>query len=194
MRNVLAVATLMCLASLAHGQGDQLSLPGEVSLWFVNTDGSCVQCSISNCGVWQNCPEAATLLYDTEYGGKVHGGSGPGRVEAYAEKRGIPCYNITGQSTWEWMKWAVKTGRIAAIGCFGSHFQTLLWFNPDPKDTKPWKVRNNWYNTTDKYYEWTEAEFRKHHLESGQWIVILNTPSPPSSTPVFIEWWKGAKK
>lgn len=192
MKKLVLALLLLCSNSLVAQ--DQLSLPGDVCVWFVNTDGSCVQCSISMCGVWQNVPEASTLLYDTIYGGKVHGGSGPGRVEAYAEKRGIPCYNVTGENTWDWMKWAANTGRIAAIGCFASHFQTELWYNTDPKDPKPWKVRNNWYNTTDKYYEWTNQEFRKNHLASGQWVVILKTPSPPVSTPIYIEWWKEQKK
>jgi hypothetical protein len=166
---------------------DQLQLPGEVSLWFVNQDGSCVQCSISNCGVWQNCPAASTLLFDTSYGSKVHGGSGPSRVEAYADRRGIPCYNVTGSNTWDWMKWASRTGRMAAIGCFGSHFQTLLFYAPG--EAKPWKVRNNWHGTTSTYYEWTEEQFRKNHLASGQWIVVLKTPSPPM-LPVYEAWWQ----
>jgi hypothetical protein len=189
MKWLLRLVLFLVLGSTGRAQ-DSLELPGDVCIWFVNTDGSCVQCSISMCGVWQNVPEASTLLYDTEYGAKVRGGSGPGRVEAYAEKRDIPLYNITGEETWEWMKWATKTGRISAIGCFGRHFQTLLWFNPDPADPKPWKVRNNWHGTTDKFYEWTESEFRKHHLASGQWIVVLKTPSPPVSTPLYKQWWK----
>lgn len=168
---------------------DQVDIPGDVCVWFVNQDGSCVQCSISMCGVWQNVPQASTLLFKTEYGGAVRGGSGPSRVEAYAESRNIPCYNITGDNTWDWMKWAAKTGRMSAIGCFSSHFQTLLYYNPDPKDPKPWKVRNNWYNTTDKTAEYTDAEFRRYHLQSGQWVVILKTPPPPSSDPLFVKWW-----
>lgn len=167
---------------------DQLDLPGDVCTWFVNQDGSCVQCSISMCGVWQNCPQASTLLFDSPYGTKVRGGSGPSRVEAYSDRRSIPCYNVTGSNTWDWMKWAALTGRMSAIGCFGSHVQTLLWFNPDPADPKPWKVRNNWHGTTDKTAEYTEAQFRKHHLASGQWVVILKTPPPPPP-PRYVTWW-----
>jgi hypothetical protein len=188
MRWLFAVV-LMLLGSVTHGQ-DQLDLSPEVSKWFVNLDGSCVQCSISNCGVWQNDPKASTLLFDTDYGKRVRGGSGPSRVEGYAEKRGIALYNVTGKNTWEWCKWASRTGRMTAIGCFSAHFQTLLWFNPDPNDAKPWKVRNNWHGMTDTHYEFTESEFRKHHLNSGQWIVVLKTPSPPPLNQVYIQWWK----
>jgi hypothetical protein len=169
---------------------DQTQLPGEVSQWFVNQDGSCVQCSISNCGVWQNCPQAGTLLFDTDFGPRVHGGSGPSRVEAYSNRRNIPCWNITGDSysdTRPWMVWASDTGRMAAIGCFGSHFQTELQYVPG--DPKPWRVRNNWHGTTSTYYEWTEAEFKRNHLASGPWVVILKTPPPPMM-PVYVEWWK----
>lgn len=186
MKNILF--TLILISCTAAKAQDQLQLPGDVCAWFVNQDGSCVQCSISMCGVWQNVPQAATLLFDSPYGSKVRGGSGPGRVEAYAESRSIPCYNVTGSNTWDWMKWAARNGRMSAIGCFGSHFQTLLWFNPDPADLKPWKVRNNWTNTTDKTAEYTEAEFRRYHLASGQWVVILKTPPPPTC-PIFVKWW-----
>jgi hypothetical protein len=187
MVRLLALLTSLAAAATAAAQ-DQLTLPGEVSTWFVNRDGSCVQCSISNCGVWQNVPQASTLLFDSDYGRQVHGGSGPSRVEAYGDARGIPCYNVTGSNTWQWMKWAAKSGRIAAIGCFRAHFQTLLWFNPDPADSKPWKVRNNWGGTTDEHYEFSEEEFKRHHLASGQWVVILNTPPPPMP-PLYVQWW-----
>ncbi len=187
LRAAIFSSFIWCITfgSVAYGQ-DQLELPGYVSQWFVNQDGSCVQCSISNCGVWQNVPQASTLLFDTDYGSRVRGGSGPSRVEAYCDRRSIPAYNITGSSTWEWMKWSAKTGRMAAIGCFSAHFQTLLYYESGAE--KPWKVRNNWYGTTSTYYEWTEEEFRRHHLASGQWIVVLKTASPPM-LPIYVKWW-----
>lgn len=185
---LLYVVLGMLLAVRTCYAQDQLELPGEISTWFVNEDGSCVQCSLSNCGVWQNCPQASTLLQDTAYGSRVRGGSGPSRVEAYSDRRGIPVYNVTGSNSFDWMKWGAKTGRLCAIGCFRAHFQTLLWFNPDPGDPKPWKVRNNWHGTSSTHYEFSEAEFKKHHLASGQWIVILKTPSPPMA-PLYVKWW-----
>jgi hypothetical protein len=180
------------LATFQLPAQDQLQLPGEISQWFVNTDGSCVQCSNSNCGVWHNLPQESTLLFNTPYGRAERGGSGPSRVEAYCDRRGIPVYNVTGDSfadTRAWMVWAARTGRMAAIGCFGSHFQTLLYYDSRPGIEKPWKVRNNWYGLTGTYYEWTEAEFRKNHMASGPWVVIPKTPPPPM-LPVYVAWWK----
>lgn len=167
---------------------DQCELPGDVCQWFLNLDGSCVQCSISMCGVWQNDPRASTLLFDSDFGPRVRGGSYPSRVEAYSNKRGIPMYNITGSETYDWMKWSARTGRMSAIGFFGSHFQTLLWYNPDASDPKPWKVRNNWQGTLDKVNEYSEADFKRLHRASGEWVVILKTPSPPAK-PLYVKWW-----
>ena len=85
-----------------------VDLPPQVRRWFRNPDGSCVQCSIGMCGVDQNVPAAATLLWDTEYGRRERGGSGPSRVARYCRERKIRVYNVTGRNTWDWMKWRVK--------------------------------------------------------------------------------------
>lgn len=181
----LAVASLLLGGPLAAQ--DQVQLPPEFCRYFINRTGDCVQCSLSHCGVWHNNPNAGLLLFKSSYGRAELGGSGPGRVEAYAERRGIPIYNVTGAPVWPFMDWASKTGRMAAIGCFRAHFQTLLWRSPDPADPKPWKVLNNW--TADgPRYEFTDAEFRRHHLASGQWVVILKGPSPPMQ-PLYVKWW-----
>lgn len=135
------------------------------------------------CGIWQNEPRAATLLWDTEYGSKVRGGSGPNRVEAYADRRQIPVYNVTGSNTWEWMKWAARTRRMAAIGAGGSHFQTLYGW--DPKKNS-WYVCNN--NSTSRVDEYTWDQFRRLHLASGQWIVVIDR-QPPAPVPQYVRWW-----
>jgi hypothetical protein len=185
---IFAAVLFGFLQNLACSQ-DQLKLPGDVSQWFVNTDGSCVQCSISNCGVWQNKPEASTLLFNSPYGNRVRGGSGPSRVEAYSDARGIACWNITGDVCWDWHKWIAKTGRMAAIGYFGRHFQTQLWINPDPNDPKPYKVRNNWHGTTKTHYEHTKAEFEKYCRQSGLWLVVLKGNPPPPTGVRYVKWW-----
>lgn len=175
---------LSCGAVLAQ---DQLDLNPKIREWFRNPDGSCVQCSIGMCGVWQNCPAATTLLWDTSYGPKVRGGSYPSRVEAYCDARKIPAYNITGESTIEWMKWSAKTGRMSAIYCTHAHFQTLFWFNIDPNDPTPWKVCNN--NSPEQVDSYTQSEFKRSHLVDGApWVVILKTPSPPAY-PIYVRWW-----
>ncbi len=191
MYRIVLVILLGLIAGTAAGQTVKrppgydaaVDFPEEVRVWFRNPDGSCVQCSIGMVGVWQNCPQATTLLWNTDYGSAVRGGSGPSRVEAYADKRKIPIYNVTGESTWEWMKWAARNGRMVAIGCFSSHFQTLCWHNPE---TNTWFVCNN--NSPKKIDEYTWAEFKSHHLRSGQWVVLLKTPPPPP-LPQYVKWW-----
>jgi hypothetical protein len=129
-----------------------VDLPAEIRVWYSNPDGSCVQCSIGMCGADQNVPAAATLLWSTEYGPAERGGSGPSRVAAYCEQRGIRAYNVTGQSTWDWMKWASLTGRGAAIGAGRNHFQTLIGYDVD---TNTWFVcNNNSPRQIDAYSEW----------------------------------------
>ncbi len=146
------------------------------------------------CGLHQNVHAATYALYTTnEYGKAWRGGCYPSRMEAFADARGIPIYNVTGDSTYEWMKWASRTGRMCAIGCFSAHFQTLLWWNPDPADPKPWKIKNNWgvegkYNVRN-WYALSDAEFRRQHEASGKWVVILKGPPPPLK-PQYVAWWR----
>ena len=158
-------------------------LPREIRTWFRNPDGSCVQCSIGMCGVDQNVPAAATLLWDTPYGSRERGGSGPSRVAAYCERREIRAFNITGASTWDWMKWAAATGRPAAIGAGSAHFQTLMGYDPS---SGTWYVCNN--NSPARIDRYDEASFRRLHLASGQWVVILDYPPHPERAR-YARWW-----
>lgn len=179
---------VLCIAfSGGLSAQDALRLPPENRAWYLNTTnpGSCVQCSIGMAGVWQNEPRAATLFFQTHnFGPAIQGGSSPSRVEAYSDARRMPVYNVTGAATFEWMKWAAKTGRMAATGCFPVHFQTLVYY--DEASPKPWKICNN--NSPGRIDEYTDAEFRRHHLDSGPWVVILKTPPPPVP-PVYVDWW-----
>ena len=160
-----------------------MQIPPPVRTWYRNPDGSCVQCSIGMCGVWQNVPQAYTLLWDTAYGSAVRGGSGPSRVESYAERRGMRVYNVTGSNTWAWIQWAARTGRFAAIGAAANHFQTLYAWDPQ---------RNVWYvcdnNSPEQVDEYTWEEFRRLHLSSGQWVVVLDYPPSPA-VPRYVQWW-----
>lgn len=160
----------------------KMELPVEVRAWYRNPDGSCVQCSIGMLGIWQRQPAAAALLWDTAYGPKVRGGSGPSRVEAYANDRSIPVYNVTGQGTWDWMRWAARTRRMAAIGAGRVHFQTLYGWDPQ---TNRWAVCNN--NSTSRIDLYSWEEFRRLHLSSGQWIVVIDAP-PPAPVPEYRPW------
>lgn len=173
---------VMCLAWPAAA-ADMMDLPPDVRAWFRNPDGSCVQCSIGMVGAWRNVPAATTLLWDTPYGRAVRGGSTPSRVADYCNRRGIKAFNVTGDATFEWMEWAAKTGRFAAIGAGTRHFQTE-YGRDQPKGL--WFVCNN--NSTHKVDSYTNSEFRRLHLSSGAWVVILDGPATPPP-PTYVQWW-----
>lgn len=186
--SLVALLVLLTSAAIAQDQPPpsvpyKMEVPAEIRAWFRNPDGSCVQCSLALSGIWQNEPRAYTLLWDSEYGAKVRGGSGPSRVEAYADRRQLPIYNVTGSGTWEWMRWAAKTRRLAAIGAGRSHFQSLYGWDPS---TNRWFVENN--NSTSRVDSYTWEDFRRLHLSSGQWIVIIDRP-PPAPIPQYVTWW-----
>jgi len=180
----LPIFLSLIFLSLPALAADEMDLPPEVRRWFRNPDGSCVQCSIGMVGVWNNVPAATTLLWDTDYGKAVRGGSTPTRVANYASTRGIKCFNVTGAATFQWMEWAARTGRFAAIGAGTRHFQTE--YGRDQAADK-WYVCNN--NSTHKIDEYTNDGYRKLHLSSGQWCVILDGPAPPPP-PEYVQWWR----
>lgn len=162
------------------GTPHAMELPPSIRNWYRNPDGSCVQCSIGMCGVWTNDLNAASLLFDTPYGKAERGGSWPSRVASYCNRRGIKAWNVTGENTWDWMKWAAKTGRFAAIGAGRAHFQTLYGW--DGQGT--WYVCNN--NSPLRVDRYDEASFRRLHLASGQWVVVLQHSSP--AVPEYVQW------
>lgn len=164
-----------------------MQLSPETRAWFKNPDGSCVQCSIGMVGVHTNDINAASLLWDTDYGPAVRGGSWPSRVESYCDRRGIKAWSVTASSVDEtipWMVWACRTGRFAAIGAGSAHYQTLYGYEPDHK--QPWLVCNN--NSTQRIDRYGDPEFRRLHAASGPWVVILERAS--SDPPELRKWWK----
>lgn len=180
MRQVIVSLTAILLMGVQPINKMQLS--EDQRGWFRNPDGSCVQCSIGMCGVHTNTPEATTLLWDTDYGQKVRGGSGPSRVASYMNTRKIRGWNITGKQTYDWMRWSCKTGRFAAIGAGGSHFQTLYGF--DPNNNKYYVCNNNSPQRIDEY---NEQSFHNLHEASGEWTVILEKSAPEN--PEYSRWW-----
>lgn len=186
MKQLLAAAlSLLCVALPAAGEGpiNRMELSEETRAWFRNPDGSCVQCSIGMAGVHCNDLNAATLLWDTPYGPAERGGSGPNRVAHYCDRRGIKAWNVTGWPTRAWMIWAARTGRFAAIGAGGAHFQTLYGYDPN---RRRWYVCNN--NSTYKIDEYSDDAFRRLHLASGPWVVVLQRSS--SENPQLVRWWR----
>lgn len=180
--SALASPLLWCVLVVA-GPPQMMELPDSVRKWYRNTDGSCVQCSIGMCGAWANVPAATTLLWNTSYGPAERGGAWPSRVSSYCKERGIKAYNITGKTTFAWMEWAAATGRFAAIGAGRAHFQTL--YGRDQVHGT-WYVCNN--NSPARIDKYSDESFRRLHLASGQWIVVLDTPSPPTVAE-YVEWW-----
>ena len=150
----------------------RMETPAAVRAWYRNPDGSCVQCSIGMCGVWNNTPAASTLLWDTSYGPRVRGGSWPSRVSDYARSRNIALYNVTGETTLAWLEWAGRTGRFAAFAAGPSHFQTLAGFDPA---TRRWLVCDN--NSPTRFDEYSDEAFRRLHRAGGAWCVVLDTPA-----------------
>jgi hypothetical protein len=209
LRLLLALSLLAGLCAAAHAQAPRYNnidprrytgpvadprderysgdVPREFRELYRNPDGSCVQCSIGMCGIDANVPEAYTLLVDSEFGAKVRGGSWPGRVAEYARARGLKCWNITGDPTYKAMVWATETGRAAAIGFKTAHFCTLLGSQVDRGGRRRWYVCDN--NTPQRVDEYDDDEFRRLHLASGPWCVILDAPPAPHRAR-FVPWWE----
>lgn len=184
MLRVLCLVCALSAATRSLAESYLCEVPAEQRRWYRNPDGSCVQCSIGMNGIHMDLPAAYTLLWDTEYGRKERGGSYPSRVANYARLRRIPVYNVTGSTTWDWMKWAAKTNRYAAIGAGSAHFQTLWGWETDGNR---WFVCNN--NSPSKIDEYSWEAFQRLHRASGEWIVVLDK-QPPPPTPRYIAWWR----
>lgn len=180
---IFSILLFLITGSVCFAQDLAIDLPSEIRGWYKNPDGSCVQCSIGMVGTDQNVKQAQTLLWKTNYGPAERGGSGPSRVAAYCKSRGIKAYNITGDSTFKWMAWAIEEGKGAAIGAGTNHFQTLVGYD---HQKKVWLVCNN--NSTGRIDEYTDSEFRRLHLSSGRWVVILDYPPHPPIAQ-YIKWW-----
>jgi len=150
------------------------SPPVDIREIYFNPDGSCVQDAIAEGGVKGNNRNAASLLWTTEFGKAVRGGSSASRVSAYCLERGIDAWVITKEATWPWMQWAGSTGRGAAVSLDKRHFQFVTWY-----DMK----RHIWYvadNRTPRLIEpYDDETFYNEHVEGGQWTVILDVPAPP---------------
>ncbi len=120
-------------------------------------------------------PAASTLLWDTPYGPRERGGSWPSRVAAYSARRGIPIYNVTGETTLEWLRWSALTGRFAAFAASPAHFQTLYGYDPQQQQ---WLVCDN--NSPTRIDRYSESAFRRLHAAGGPWCVVLNLPPSPA--------------
>ncbi|KKN36161.1 hypothetical protein LCGC14_0776440 [marine sediment metagenome] len=182
----LAIAVILILmivlASPASGAESNVAvdLPEEQRVRFRNMDGSCVQCSIGMLGVHMNQLAAELLLWSSPYGPAVRHGSGPSRVREYCNARGIPAFNVTGD-TLPWVEWALLTGRGAAITWGRGHMVTAVGISPNRQlfaicdNNSPYRI------------QWVDRNtFVTKH--GNRWAVIVRGPRPPG-VPAVYPWW-----
>jgi len=170
-----------------------VELPADQRQRFRNPDGSCVQCSISMCGVAQNIPSAENLLWDTPYGPKVRGGSDPDRVKQYCDARHIAAFNVAGSQAVQWIEWALRNGRPCAITWGYAHMITAVGFSGDQLDKSSYIAVCD--NNSPQRIDWVPyARFvQQVNVYSGGWVVILRTP-PPAGRYVYYPWWEDQGK
>ena len=77
----------------------------------------------------------------------------------------------------------LRISRRAAIGAGRAHFQTLVGYDPE---SETWYVCNN--NSPGQIDAYSESAFRRLHLSSGQWVVVLDYPPHPAR-PEYRKWW-----
>ena len=157
---------------------------------FRNPDGSCVQCSIGMMGVDLNNASAEMLLWDSEHGPAVRGGSWPERTREYCAQRNIDAWHIEGD-TLPWIEWALRTGRSAAVTLTPAHMQ---WVCGMSADGQTFFVVDN--NSPQRVDSWTRARFiEQHRIHGGGWAVILKGPARvPWVAPSFVPWWQSKQK
>ena len=189
MRHVfLAIGLLGLIASLVAGGEPWHDLEPDQRARFRNPDGSCVQCSISMAAA--HAPGAVVapaefLLWQSDFGPPVRGGSDPSRVRHYCEARNIPAWIITGHDeARRWTDWALATGRYAAIHWGPRHMITAVGRTVDQRGRVRYAVCDNNSPTRIDWYD--EAEFDRIF---GSWAVILKAPPPPG-TPAIVAWWR----
>jgi len=180
---------LISLVGHAANATDEINfLPEDQRVRFRNTDGSCVQCSIGMSGAWMNIEPAELLLWRSEYGKAIRGGSGPSDVRKYLDARNIQAYSVVG-NTMPWVEWALKTGRSAAVLYGAYHFVTAVGISEDGQRIA---ICDN--NSPARIQWMTTERFRKYHLawsrKSTGWVVILKYTPPPERRVKYLEWWK----
>ena len=143
-------------------------------------------------GVACQIPQAEFLLWDSEYGSRVRGGSNPDRVKTYCDARGIKAWNVYGNDAIDWVNWALETGRPAAITWGTNHMITVLGYS---HSTTSYKVDAQSYyavcdNNSPQRIDWYSHDqfIRKFAAFGGGWCVILQTP-PPAGPYKYGEWW-----
>jgi hypothetical protein len=176
-----AIAVACCVGGSAVAQDNAYLAPTSSLARYKNIphpqngQGSCVQASLSMVGLHQNVPAAECLLRsDPEYGPPELGGSYPSRVAAYAARRGMAIYNVEGSDTLQWIDWALRNGRYAAITYGRAHMIIATGMTPDGSR---YQIVDNNYPTEPRWVS-RDVFVREHRGYAGGWTVILDTPAP----------------
>lgn len=163
--------------------------------------GSCVQASISMCGLHHGVDGAECLLRnDPTHGPAELGGSFPSRTAAYMAKRQIPIFNVEGSQTMPWIEWALRNGRYAAVTYGQAHMIIASGISADGSRVQ---IVDNNYPTEPRWVT-RDVFLREHRGYAGGWTTILDThaPSPwmlpaslgptptPSNEPLIPEPWR----
>lgn len=181
---LLACSLLQISAAEAFDPNN--TVPADQRQRFRNPDGSCVQCSIGMMGVDQNVPAAEMLLWQSEFGPPVRGGSWPERTRRYCAERNIAAFHVEGANTIPWIEWALMNGRSAAITLTPAHMQ---WVTGMSADAQTFYVVDN--NSPTRIDAWPRQRFiQQHQIHGGGWAVILDTPARvPWAAPQYVPWW-----
>jgi hypothetical protein len=165
-----------------------VDLPSQQRERMRNPDGSCVQCSVAMCGVACNVPAAENLLWDSEFGPKVRGGSSPQRVKAYCDARQIPAWNISGPASIDWVQWALTTGRPCAITWGTNHMIAAVGYSGETLTAASMIAVCD--NNSPQRVDWIPYKtfLAKHQTLMGGWVVVLQTPTP-AGLAAYCEWW-----
>jgi len=145
--------------------------------------GSCVQAAISMAGWYQNDLAAENLLWDSDYGTAILGGSWAGRVRSYISERGIPA-TVTEGDTRQRIREALRSGRPVSLSFKPSHFCLLVGWDVE---TGEWAVVDVNFPRQITWYS-NDSFWRTHQRGGYEWIVVLNNPPPPMP-PVIRAWW-----
>lgn len=151
-----------------------------------NGEGSCVWMSMGMAGSHSHVVAGEYMPFESEYGRKENGGAGPQDVARACAERGISAYNIEGSATVQWVEWALRTGRYAAISYGRAHMIAAVGISPDGAT---FYIRDN--NRPSVTQAVRRDEFiRQLRLYTGGWAVVYDAPPPPPwSRPAITQYW-----
>jgi len=184
---ILLLPLLMAVPAVAAPPVIDLSadVPSDIRVLYRNPDGSCVQCSLGMSGVAADSEAAKYLLWNTEHGRAVRGGSNVSRVRHYCQARGIKAWIVTGRSECrQWVDWAVETGRWSNIVWGGNHMLCCVGRRVSRTGAVEYAIIDN---NSPTRVQWVSERHFERML--GGWLVVFQSPPAPGNPPV-VPWWE----